>query len=159
MNGAQLHLLLNHLPVLGLVFGVFVGLYGWLARKPDVVNVALATFVFVAVAAAAAMASGEEAEHVVEGIAGVTEAVIEPHEEAAEGAALAAYGLGVIALGLLVVYRRREVPRGAAGIALLAALLLGGWMGYVAHLGGQIRHDEIRTTAGAAQAVEREHDD
>jgi hypothetical protein len=64
--------------------------------------------------------------------------------------------LGVFALIALVVYRRRPVARRVTVTAIVALFAAIGVVGYVANLGGQIRHTEIRAAAGtgAASAAE-----
>ena len=47
----------------------------------------------------------------------------------------------------------RDVPRGLAAGVLVLALGVGAWTGYVANLGGQIRHTEVRSGATAADAT------
>ncbi len=83
MNWAHIHLLLNHVPVLGTVFGL--SLLGWsmLRRDLGVQRVALGVFVAIAMLALPAYFSGEPAKDVVEHAARVSEQAIEVHERAA----------------------------------------------------------------------------
>lgn len=144
MNGAHLHLVLNHLPVLGVGFGLLLFLAARLRRSTDLTRAALVVFVLAAGAAGIAYLTGEPAEEAVEEIVGVSEAAIEGHEEAAT-VALALTGLlGLGALVGLVGFRRQALPPGWFTTAVLAgALVAGGAMAYTANLGGQIRHPEI----------------
>lgn len=159
MNAAQLHLMLNHVPVVGTVFVmVALGAGLWL-RKPDLVRFALALLVGVALAAVPVFFSGEPAEERVEHLAGVSERAIAAHEDAARTAAAALGALGLVALGGLVFARRRDVPRRFAAVLLVLTLALGGAMAWTAHLGGAIRHPEIRGGDTTAMQSAGEEDD
>ena len=74
-------------------------------------------------------------------------ALIERHEEAADRALAMTLTAGLIAVAALaaVRLRRERAARIFSATALLASLVSSGLMGQVAHLGGQIRHDEIRS--------------
>ena len=144
MNGVHFHLLVNHIPVIGMLIGLVVFALGVWRRNDSWTRLAFGLFVVVALASLATMLTGEGAEEAVERLPGVTDAVIEPHEEAAKIAAIAAYVLGAISLAALVWVRRRPLPRTLTVLVLPVVLLVAGLMAYVANLGGQIRHTEIR---------------
>jgi formate hydrogenlyase subunit 3/multisubunit Na+/H+ antiporter MnhD subunit len=146
MDPAHLHLLINHIPVLGTVFGILLLLYGMLAQKHEVTRASLGLFVLVGLGAVVAYLSGEGAEDTVEGLPGVAESIIETHEEAALIALIAAIVLGVAALLGLVVLRK-QTPRWAAVTTLVLALGTAGVMAWTANLGGQVRHTELRDEA------------
>lgn len=156
MNWAHVHLMLNHLPVLGTIFGLL--LLGWAAlrRSEMLQRAALATFVLTGLAAIPVFLTGEPAEKVVEHLAGTAEQAIEAHEEAALVALIAVEALGALALTTLVLFRKRGVPRPLVGAALVCALATAGWMAQTANLGGRIRHAELRSTATPPQG---DHDD
>ncbi len=156
MSAAHLHLILNHIPVLGTVFGIAVLGYGLWRAQDAVVRIALALFVVAGLGAAGAYFTGEGAEETVEGLPGMTESVIEPHEEIAFYAFLLAIGLGLLSLGVLAWKRSDEVPSGVGTATLLLALLTAGVMGYTANLGGKIRHTELRSDAPTTQQQEAE---
>ena len=145
MTAAHLHLLLNHVPVLGTAFCFAVLLYGVVRRSADALRVALVGLVLVALATIPTYLSGQEAEHQVEGQPGVTHDAIEEHEEAALFALIGAEVLGVGAAAALYLGRgNRVAPRGLL-MALLALCALGFTvMARVANLGGQVHHPEIR---------------
>jgi len=143
MDPAHIHLLTNHIPVIGTLFGLVVLLYGMLGKKHDVTRASLGLFVLAGSGAGIAYLSGERSEDTVEGLPGVTEAFVEAHEEAALIALIAAIVLGVVAL-LVLLFRRQQIPRWATVTTLVLALGTMGVMGWTANLGGQIRHTEIR---------------
>jgi uncharacterized membrane protein YeaQ/YmgE (transglycosylase-associated protein family) len=153
MSPVHLHLLLNHLPVIGTIVAILLLGYALLRRSAELVRVSLGMFVLLALTAAVVYLTGEPAEELVEGLPGVSEAILERHEEAALVATILLGSVGAVALGGLLVFRKRVtgIPRGFAALALLLALVPAAAMGYTANLGGQIRHTEIRP-AGVADA-------
>jgi hypothetical protein len=86
---------------------------------------------------------------VVEGLPDLTEALIEEHEEAALIGAIGCGVVGLLSLIVLIIGRSKS-RRGAATIAVIAALAVSGWLVYTASLGGQIRHTELRATSSTS---------
>ncbi|HSQ45288.1 MAG TPA: hypothetical protein VLM44_00050, partial [Lutibacter sp.] len=84
MNEAHFHLVVNHLPIVGILIGILVLLSGFLLKKSEVKITALGIFVFSALASIAAFYSGEGAEEIVERIPGISKTLINQHEESAE---------------------------------------------------------------------------
>jgi len=152
MDLVHLHLLLNHFPVIGTVFGVLVLAAAVFRRNDEWLKVGLALFVVSAAAAVVVYLTGEPAEHAVEGLAGISDAVIERHEEAALVSMVALGVFGVAALATLVSTRATRAPRWLGPVALALSLLPAALMGWTANLGGQIRHSEIRSAAAAPSA-------
>jgi uncharacterized membrane protein YeaQ/YmgE (transglycosylase-associated protein family) len=149
MSAVHLHLLLNHVPVIGMVIGLFLLAWAVFRQDQGVARATLGLFVVLAVVALATFLTGEPAEEAVEGLAGVAEGAIERHEEAALLATIALGVLGALSLGALARFRRRPLPRRVLGLLLVVALVPAGAMGWAANLGGQIRHSEIRAGAPA----------
>ncbi|MBS1788392.1 MAG: hypothetical protein JST85_11760 [Acidobacteria bacterium] len=150
MNGAHWHLLLNHLPVLGTVFGILLLLFAWLKKSEEIKRVSLGVFVLSALCAVPAYLTGEPAEGVVEHLPGVSEALIEPHEEAALVALSAAIATGIVAMAGLFLFRKtKSLPMWLMLATLFLALATGGLMFRTANFGGEIRHTEIRSGANA----------
>lgn len=145
MNWAHVHLLLNHVPVLGTIFGLALLGYALAWRNDGLTRVALGVFVVVALLALPAYLSGEPAEEVMERAAAVSKPAIEAHEKAALAALIGVELLGLIALGGLYVSRGgRALSAKVARAALVVSLVTAGLMARTANLGGQIRHAEIR---------------
>ncbi len=151
MSLVHLHLLLNHVPVIGMFFVAFVlGVALW--RRNDAMSkLGLVMLTGVGVIAAAVYFTGEPAEEAIENLAGLATSAVEAHEEAAIAAFIGSSIAGALAFILLAWSRRRELPRWAVGGVLVVVLGVAGVMGWTANLGGQIRHTEI---AGGAPAAE-----
>ncbi|HET9635209.1 MAG TPA: hypothetical protein VFP26_04695 [Gemmatimonadaceae bacterium] len=157
MNIVHLHLLLNHLPVVGSLFAMLL-FAGTLYRRSVSPRFALWFAAGLGAAALAVYFTGEPAADTVEKIAGITERSIERHEEAAELTTIVAGILGGLALISLLLFRRREVPRWIGAAGLVGTVLLSAAMGWTANLGGQIRHSEIGGAAAAGGGGEVEHE-
>ncbi len=71
MNQAHFHLILNHLPILGILFGLIILTGGFLTKNAAVKRTALGMFVLSAIFAIPAYLTGEGAEEVVENLPGV----------------------------------------------------------------------------------------
>ena len=144
MNGAHLHLLINHLPVLGLLFGLVLLGVGLLGRQRILKIAALFSIMLAAVSTPVTNFTGKEAAKVVEKM-GRSQAIIYEHEEAAELALWLMLVLGAMAAGAFYLLHKSH-PR--AHLLTTATLGLGVlvfiWMAQVANLGGQISHPEIR---------------
>lgn len=156
MNPAHLHLLLNHMPVLGIIFGVLVLAVGLSRRNRTLIHLSYATFIVSGLLAIPVFLTGGEAEDEVEGKPGVTEEFIEEHEAAAKYAFYEALALGAFAIG--AAYHSYRTKRNAPAIGilmLLASLFVSTVMMRTAYLGGYIRHTEIRSGAGAAEGSEQ----
>lgn len=155
MNLPHIHLMLNHVPVLGTLFGLALLAWGIVRRNDSLQRAALLTFTVVALIAIPVYLTGEPAEEVVEHLAGTVDGAIEPHEDAALISFIAMELLGALALGALVLSRTRFNPALVVRAALAVALITGGLMAWTANLGGRIRHAEVGAAAG--QSGEREH--
>jgi uncharacterized membrane protein len=149
MDFTHLHLMLNHLPVVGIMFGFLILAWGVLRGSEEVKTVGLIFLVFTSLAALPVYLTGEPAEETVEKLAGVSERVIELHEDSALLSLILAMATGVSALAGLI-FKRFSSPN-VARFSMFAVLILsfvtGALMARTANLGGEIRHTEIRQTA------------
>lgn len=148
MNPAHLHLLVNHIPILGGVFAVLLLAWGWLRRDASILRVALALFVILAAAAIAVHSTGERAVETAERLPDVTRELIDRHESAAGKATTVFFVAGLVALAGMIGFRKRPVPPAW----FLALLVLVGAVNAVmiaraGLLGGEIRHTETRPGA------------
>ena len=149
MSLVHLHLMLNHVPLVGMVFVLLLlGVAAW-RRNESMGRLGLVVMVGLAVITAVVFFSGEPAEEALERVVNVSEATIHPHEEAAEAALIATGIAGALSLIALVAWWRRSLPRWVLGAALATALVATGMLGWTANLGGQIRHTEIGAAGGA----------
>lgn len=151
MNSAHLHLILNHMPVLGTAFGLLLLVAGLMRKSEDLKKASLATFVLSALVAVPVFLTGEPASDVVERLPGVSESLIEAHEMAAKLSLMIIEVLGMGALATLLIQRwRPNSTQWSLPGVLVLSLLAGASLLHTANLGGQIRHSEIRGIATVA---------
>lgn len=153
MSDAHWHLMLSHLPVLGVPFGAALLAIGLARRNLTLQRSALVVLILAGMAAGVAYLTGEPAEHALEGLAGRSEALIEAHEEAALAALL---GTGVLAfMSAASLWRLRRLPFGPASGATVLTLAVGVavTLAWVANLGGRISHPEIRSDGPTVEAA------
>jgi uncharacterized membrane protein len=144
MNWAHLHLVVNHLPVVGGVFALGLLVYALVRGSDELRRVCLGLFVLVGVAAGVAFLTGMLAEDEVEDLPGVSHELVEEHEEAAIPALALAAATGVVALVALLRARPpHELSRRLLGAMLLLGLATAALMALAANSGGHIRHPEI----------------
>lgn len=143
MDATHLHLVISHAPLFGVIFGALLLAYAIARRSDEAARLGLGLVVIAGLLAVPTLLSGDGAEDRVENIVGVSEVQIEAHEEAGELAGYGVAALGLLALGGLLAFRRRPVPRPVVLGALVLTLAATAGVGYTANLGGQIRHTEI----------------
>jgi uncharacterized membrane protein len=155
MNWAHLHLALNHVPVIGLPIVLLLLGWGIVKRSAELVKASFGLIILLAVVTVIVQVTGEPAEELVEGLPGVVESMIEAHEESALLGTIGVAVVGVIALfGLWRLGTGKILPQWYASAVLIAGVFVAGLMVWIANLGGQIRHSEIRPSASAS--IERD---
>lgn len=144
-NGAQIHLLLNHISVVGIpIVLAFLAASLW-TKSEKILRFSLAMLVVIAAVVLPTYFTGEGAEEVVESVSGISEASIEAHEEAAGVALALTLALGVAAL-VALVGRTKTWGKLALGIVFMLGLVAVVSLSYVGHLGGLVRHTELQSS-------------
>ncbi len=145
-NAAHIHLITNHIPVVGILLSTGVFAYGLLKKKEEIIRLALGLIVIVAVLSIIPFLSGDGAADIVKKLPGISKDLIHAHEEAAEVAfTLLEISGGAALLSLLIWRRRPSLPRLAVWTCLSMAMITCGAVGFAANRGGEIRHTEIHT--------------
>ncbi|HEX5111298.1 MAG TPA: hypothetical protein VFV79_00515 [Saprospiraceae bacterium] len=146
MNTAHWHMLLNHLPMVGIIIGTLVLAAGFVFKnQPAVKMTALGVFVFAALLAIPSYLTGEGAEEIAEKLPGVTEGFIENHEDLGKVFLILAECLGVLALITFVFMRmKNKLAPVLLGLVFLTAVGTSVFAKQVGTSGGQVRHTEIR---------------
>ena len=153
MSLVHLHLMLNHAPIIGVVFAaLLLAIAAW-RRSDELIRVALGFLALLGAVTVVVFATGGAAEDAVAKLPTVSRAITERHEDAAVAATVIMTTVGALAVIALVAYRRRPIPRVVIVSAIAAVVASIGVVGYTANLGGQIRHTEIRAGASAASAA------
>ena len=134
---------------MGVIFGLIVLAWGIVRGSDEVKRIGLLTLIVAGIVAVPVYLTGEPAEEIVEKLPGVSEGVIELHEDSALISLIFAMFAGAFALLSLISSRLKWVAfaRFAVVGTILVSLIAAGLMARTANLGGQIRHSEIRADA------------
>lgn len=151
MNWAHIHLMINHFPVIGMIFAVLLLVHALMKKSEELTKAALGAFVLIALTAIPVYLTGEAAEDVVKRLPEVTETLINRHEEAASVALTLMMVAGVVSLAGLFLFRSRPLPKWFTIVVLVLALVTTSATGLTANLGGMVRHTEIRNEGAPAQ--------
>lgn len=158
MNDAHLHLVVNHFPIIGTIFGFGILLAGIFLKNKVVKNVAYFLFIVSAVFAALSMYTGEGAEDLVKKMPDVGKKIIHEHEEIAEKLALVLYLLGAISLlGLYTNFKNHSKAKLVSFLALTIAFVGVVLAKSVGTSGGEVRHTEIRSDYKPANTESNEN--
>lgn len=145
MIPVQQHLLLNHLPIISVIFGSVILFVGMLFHLKQVKIVGLSLFIFSAILFFPTMYTGEKVEHVVGDQPGVARYLIEEHEEIAEKAELNVDLLAAMALiTLLSIATDKKISKWLIRITLIISFISIYFVIQTGHSGGQIRRPELR---------------
>ncbi len=154
MNAAHWHLVLNHIPLIGIGFVILLMIIALVRKSSELKNIALIFTVLVALWAIPAYLTGEPAEEIVEDVPGISEDMIHEHEEMAEKAFIFIEAVGGLALIALIGGRfNRKLGNTLAAVTLLGLIAGGGLIAWTANLGGKIHHEEIRDGKTALSAA------
>lgn len=155
MNLAHIHLILNHVPVIGIPVALAFLVYGIYVKNQQSQRFALLVLIGLASVVLPVYLTGEPAEEVVEHLPGVAESFIEAHEDAASFSLVLTLLAGAAA-GIALWFQKdlqksRLLNFGVIIIASLAVLSLL----YTANLGGKVRHTELRSVAAIQSGADR----
>ena len=146
MDELHLHLVVNHLPIIFPIVGIIILLIGIFSKSEVTKRNAYIIFILGALTSIAAMGTGEGAENSATKIAGLSENLIEKHEEVSEIFAALTYVLGAISLiALIASFRNSVISKYAPILVGILAVICLFFAQKVGTTGGEIKHNEIRT--------------
>jgi hypothetical protein len=153
MTLAHVHLLLNHVPTVGTAIAIALLFVSFIRRNDDLKRVSLEAFFIIALLTIPAYTTGLAAQLQIQNRPGVSDLLIEAHEDAAIWAFAGMQLTGGFAW--LALWQRRRTGGQARGamlaVVLLSALTLA-MTARTAAIGGEIRHPEILVNEEAAAA-------
>jgi len=148
MNDAHLHLVVNHFPIIGTIFGLGVLIFGMIFNSNATKNVAYGLFIVSAVFAFISDQTGGGAAHMVKEISNIDlgNETIKKHAQLGGKFALVCYAMAALSLvGLFLNAKNNSRGKLVSFLVLLiagVAVYLGAEVGTT---GGEIRHTEIRS--------------
>jgi hypothetical protein len=148
LSATHLHLMLNHVPVLGTVFVLVVLLWGLLRRSREITSLGLLFTVILALVTIPIYLTGEPTEHQQRRAPWFDRDRAHEHEEKAERGLIAVLATGAVALGALYLRRGGRPGNGAVtGIATAGVAISFVLFALAALEGGEIHHEELRPGA------------
>jgi TRAP-type uncharacterized transport system fused permease subunit len=157
MESTHIHLLTNHIPILGSLFSFVLLIVGMLLKNKTVEITALSTLLVVTLFTFPAYFSGEEAEHKVEHLAGASEHELEEHEEHAETTLWLMIAAGL--LGAMALASYKASPQYTKWMRLTTLIVCG--FAFLSMIplslhGGKIMHSELRTEGAALESSDHD---
>ncbi len=165
MNAAYLHLIVNHIPVVGFLLLLPLNILGLITSNRGFKILAASATIAMSLGTLPAYFSGDEAEEVIEHQANVDESTISEHEEYAETSLILAILNGAAgALVLLSLFKK--ITQGhfkkLQAMSLLLNCATATLMGLTAQHGGHILHGDItgghEHSAGSVDQGHKDHD-
>ncbi len=146
MNPAYLHLIVSHIPIVGIGFVILLFIISLVRKSNELINVSLVFVILVALFTIVVHQTGESAEEFVKGKSDFSDQLVQAHDLAADLATILVELAGFIALLALALKRFRKKHANKLVILTLVALIIaGGLIIRTAYLGGKINHPEIHS--------------
>jgi uncharacterized membrane protein len=145
MNSAQLHLVFTHLPIVGLGFAILLNLVALFRKSAELQKLSLWCYLLLGVFALLAYITGDDAEKIMLTYPGITEDLIEPHENIALFFFLGLMLTSLLSMiGLYLTKTREKLLKRFSLYLLMAAILVSILAVITGSTGGAIRHTEIK---------------
>lgn len=144
MNQAHLHMIVNHFPIIGSIFGAGILIAGLVFKNKSIQYTAFVLLAIAAIFGLVSMRTGEGAEEIAENL-GISRGIIHEHEEIAEKFIILLYLTGAVAiLTLITSLKDHAKAKVFTYITLFLAIATAVLSKSVGTTGGEIRHTEIR---------------
>jgi len=149
----DLHLWLNHFPTVGFSIGLGLFFIALAAKSDEVKRASLVIFCIISLVTIPAYMTGKAAQQAITGQDGVSDSLMEAHQDAALLAVVLMEITGFVAwIGLWQFRRISRLARWNSPAVLLLSIGTFALMTRAANIGGEIRHSEIRESAGTVEA-------
>ena len=147
LSAAQVHLAVNHFPIAGMFFTFLFLIIGMGIKSKNLIFTSMLFAIISGVAIIPMNLSGEGAEEIVEHKSGVTEELIHNHEEAAEKALIVFELTACVAIAWFIARVKKVIWMKKLEILTVCLAAISCFLiANTAHTGGQIRHEEVRST-------------
>ena len=147
MDWVHLHLALNHVPVLGTVFVVFLVAWSWGRNNRGTLRLSLWLCILLSASSIAIKFTGDFALQAIgKPTPDYNHEMIGRHEQSADQAATGVFVLGMFAVLAVFLSRAgRPAPKWALAAVIVVGLGTFALMARTANYGGHIRHPEIQS--------------
>jgi len=144
MYATHLHLMLTHFPIVGILIGIGILIYGMFIKNDSVKKVALTLFIISGIFTIPIYFTGEWSKLIVEKVPGISDDFIKSHEAMAIKATFLANILLVLSIINLIAIKKQLVfAKQLLVVTLLFSIVTFSFFIKVANFGGEIRHSEI----------------
>lgn len=141
MDQTHLHLITNHIAIIGTLFAGIVLLIGLISNTVQTRIAAFILMLLSSIGGYITFKTGHEAEETVEHIKGISEYVIEQHEEFAEKALWLIILLFIASIvGLYAGKKSLSTEKKISWVILLISIISFAVFAWTGYLGGQIMH-------------------
>ena len=145
MNPVHLHLMLNHIPLVGVGFVILLFVVAMFLRSDQLINISLLFVILVALWAIPAHQTGELAEEYVKNLPSYSEQLVYDHDIAADIAFIFTEAVGFLALISLISRKYyKKISNKITILTLLGLIVCGILLARAANIGGKIHHPELR---------------
>jgi len=154
-----IHVVLNHLPIFGTIFGVFALATSLILRSRTAQITALILTLIAGASAYPVFVTGQRSYKTIRGVSDDAGADwLDEHMDRAEKTIGAFYFLAALAIaGLLVPIKWPKSAVPLAALTLVVAILCSGIAVYIAQPGGRVRHPEFRPGENPTPTSETDH--
>jgi len=155
MNLAHVHIVINHIPSLGMVVAACLLVFSLLRKNDNLKKVSFQLLVAMSLMALPTFMSGSAAEAMLRNSTDATKGLIQEHENAAIWTLTLISITGTFAWFGLWQYRRFSRPGiGNTAIVVILSLMTAAAILRTANMGGDITHMEIRTSGETGIAAD-----
>ena len=148
MNAAQFHLMFTHLPIVGLGFAILFNAVALYRKSEELQKLSLWFYLILGVCGLLAYMTGDDAGEIMKTYPGITEDIIDPHENIALFFFIGLMVTSVLSIiGLYLAKTKKHLLKRFSVCLLVIALLVGTLAVRTGSTGGAIRHTEIKQGA------------
>jgi uncharacterized membrane protein len=160
MSEAHYHLVVNHFPIIGTIFGLGILIAGILFKNNTIKNVSYLLFIVAAIFAFLSLKTGGGAAGMVKNMPDISKEIIHKHAETADKLAIVLYVLAFISLlGLYTNIKNKPKAKLVSYLVLIIAAVGVYLAQQTGTTGGEIRHTEIRNNATSDSDNETEQEE
>jgi uncharacterized membrane protein len=146
MNPVQIHLALNHVPIILSITGGLIFAYALITKNSGIQKTGLILLIISAITMIPVYLTGDSTEDIVENLPLISESSIKTHEESAELTMIIMMITGSLAIvTLIAIIKRFSFSRVLSIFTVALATFSFVASANTAHLGGLIRHQEIKS--------------
>ena len=144
MNAAHLHLMFNHLSIIGLGFAILFTLLAIFGKSPELKKLSCWLYILIGLLSVLAILTGDGAGEIVKTYPGISNDAIEHHETWGYILFYGLIAIGIVAIGGLWFSRKNELFLKKFNIATLVMAIVLVFLAFqTGTTGGKIRHPEI----------------